>query len=452
MPVYLERVADWVSLLTLPYAGGGEADHYAAQGHPSLSNKIYKAKYRTPERETKIGLQCRIASPDPRLVWPRGRVYDRPRGAFLGVEMERIRGRQVTLADILTPKARAFHRIRLTLVERLLIGAEVADITHSVHQTPNFVIGDLNDGNWLIEITPDGHLAYPMSIHGIDCDSYQITARDPRTSRPRTFTADVAVEQFRAPEIQGINLRGVTRTGEEDNFALACILLTLIKGAHPFTALSTAPGARPQRLGEWIRNGWFPHAPARPLPTGWKPVDAGVPFASLPRHVRDLAIRTFRDGHQNHSARATAAEWRDALRLWAEALDRRALQQGNWFWSAFSTLDAYRALRPYIMAFSRKKATVIDWLSTSRPHHHFRAWLSRPEVRRKALAVAFILAGLIVVPFIRLPAFGPKVPHATTAVGPETRRLKSASPGDFDWQDAPREWRALGGTREEGTP
>ena len=399
----------WATLLP-PYAGGGESDHHAAQGHPSKSVKILHLKYRTPARETKIGLQCRIPSPDPRLVWPLGRVYDRPGGTFLGVNGA-LQGRQVTLADILTTKARAYHHIRLTLMERLWIGAEVADITHSVHQTPNVVIGDFNDRNWLIAISPDGRLPDQISVRGIDTDSYQLTARDPRTGRATTFTPDVGVDQFRAPEIQGIDLRGVTRTRVEDHFALASILLTPIKDAHPFTARSPAPGVRPQSLAEWIKKGWFPHAPASPLPAGWQAVDAGVPFASLPRRVRELATRTFRNGHQDHSARAGAAEWRDALTLWARALERGALQRGNWFSSAISTLDAYRALRPYMKVFRRKAAAAVEWLRSCRPHDHLRAWSSRPEIRRKALALALILAGLTVAPFIRLPQSNPEVPR-----------------------------------------
>jgi hypothetical protein len=279
-----------------------------------------------------------------------------------------------------------------------------------------------------------------------------MTARDPRTGKATTFTPDVGVHQFLAPELQGINLRGVTRTREQDYFALACILLALMKDAHPFTALSSTAGSRPQSLAEWIRNGWFPHAPASPLPRGWQPVDAGVPFASLPRCVRELATRTFQKGHGEHLARAGAAEWRAALAAWADALERLALQQRHWFTSAFSTLGLYRALRPYMRAARHKAAAVIEWLSTCRPHHHLRAWSSRPEVRRKALAVALIVAGLTVVPFIRLASSGPEAPRTSTAVGTETRRLKAASPGEFNWQDAPREWRELGGTREQGSP
>jgi hypothetical protein len=48
------------------------------------SIKVNKSNFRTPVRERKIGFPCRILSLDPRLVWPLGRVYDRPGGAFLG--------------------------------------------------------------------------------------------------------------------------------------------------------------------------------------------------------------------------------------------------------------------------------------------------------------------------------------------------------------------------------
>jgi hypothetical protein len=140
------------------------------------------------------------------------------------------------------------------------------------------------------------------------------------------------------------------------------------------------------------------------------------------------------------------------VKAWADAEERRALQRGNWFTSAFSTLDLYRALRPYLKASRREAAAAVEWLSSCRPHHHLRAWSSRPEVRRKALAAAIILAGLVVVPFIRLAASGTDLPRTSTAAGTETRRLRHSSPGDFNWQDAPREWRDLGDTREQGSP
>jgi hypothetical protein len=103
-------------------------------------------------------------------------------------------------------------------------------------------------------------------------------------------------------------------------------------------------------------------------------------------------------------------------------------------------------------AARRETATAVEWLLSCRPHDKLRAWLARTDVRLKALAVALILAGLTVVPFIRLAATTPEPPRTSTAVGTDGRRLRSASPGEFNWQDAPREWRELGDTREQGTP
>src|SRR5262249_44831207 len=159
-----------------------------------------------------------------------------------------------------------------------------------------------------------------------DCDSYQFTARDPRTGRAVTYTPGVGVSAYLAPELQGFqSLRGVVRTREQDCFALSCVIWMLIKEAHPFTARDTANSGRTLVLRECIPNGCFPHAPAKPLPTGWQAVDAGVPFALLPPRVRELATRTFRDGHSDHSARAGAGEWRDALTQWVDERERTRL-------------------------------------------------------------------------------------------------------------------------------
>jgi DNA-binding helix-hairpin-helix protein with protein kinase domain len=452
--VFFERTQEVIRLVTPPFAGGGESDGvYGVQDDQSRAVKIYKMNERTQERETKAGLQVRTPSPDRRLVWPRGRIYDRQGGNFIGIEMERLTGRQVTVQELLTALARKHAGISVPFTERLQLAAEHADITDNVHRGTSFVIGDFNPNNWLVEALPSGRLLSPLRLRGIDCDGYQFTARDPRTGRAVTFTPGVGVSEYLAQELQGFqSLRGVVRTREQDRFALACVIWMLIKDAHPFTARDTAASGRTLVLSEWITHGWFPHGPASPLPAGWQPVDAGVPFASLPTRVRELATLTFRDGHNDHTARASAAEWRDALTLWANALERAALLKSSWFRSAFSTLDAYRALRPQIGAFRRKTDNVVNRLLSWRPHDHLQAWASRPDVRRKALALALIFTGLTVVPFIRLPAFDTEVPRTSAAVGAERRRLRPASPGEFDWQDAPREWRELGDTDGQGSP
>ncbi|MFO0808985.1 MAG: hypothetical protein U0746_10205 [Gemmataceae bacterium] len=448
MQAFLERTGESVTLSPRPFAAGGEGDLREVQGEPARVVKIYHANFRTPGREMKLGLQCRLPSPDRRVVWPLGRVYDRPGGQFLGIEMKRVPGRRVTLDEILTAASRRHQKVSLTFVDRLRVVAELADIVLAIFRSPNLVIGDFNPGNWLVEIAPDGRLPQQIDVAAIDTDSYQFTARDPRTGRATTYTTDVGVAAYLAAELQGQNLRGVTRTREEDLFALACIVWTLVKAAHPFTAKNIARGRRPQSLGEWIKQGWFPHAPVSPLPAGWVPVDDGLPFHSLPAKIRELANRTFRDGHATPTARATADEWRDALTQWADAIERRALQ-GNWLTGTFTTTDTYRAIRPYLRSASRNIDAARAWLLACRPHEKLRAWAARPDVRRKAAGTAIILAGLTVVPFIRLRTSAPEVRHADTATHTDRPRLRPAAPGEFDWKDAPHEWRTLGESRGE---
>jgi hypothetical protein len=283
---------------------------------------------------------------------------------------------------------------------------------------------------------------------GIDSDSYQFTARDPRTGRAATFTSDVGVSEYLAPELQALpTRRGVVRTREQDRFALACVCWKLVKDAHPFTARHATGAAGPQQIADWIRTGRFPHAPAAPLPAGWRPVDEGVAFGSLPRRVRDLAVRTFKDGHRDPSARGTAAEWRDALAGWADAVERAALYRGNWFTAAFNTTATYRAAEPHLVAARHRLKAAAAWLRNARPHDRLRAWAARPGVRRRAAGLAIIIAGLTVVPFLRPTAPAPGVHHAGTADRTDRPRLKPVPPGTFDWGDAPPEWRGPGDRR-----
>ncbi len=450
MDVHLERTRETVTLVTPPFAGGGEADLHAVRGDTSRALKLYKPAMRTKERETKAGLQCRLPSPDRRLVWPLGRVYDRPSGQFLGIELERLAGRYLTVLALLTARARRHHGVYLSFAERLRLAAELADIVDAIHRTPTLVVGDLNPTNWLVLVLPAGRLVLPICLRGIDSDSYQYTARDPRTGRAVTYTPGVGVTEYLARELQGLpSLRGVARTPEQDRFALACLCWLFVKDAHPFTAHHPAGTAGPQSVAEWIRNGWFPHAPAAAPPAGWHAVDEGVPFRSLPPGVRDLVVRTFKDGHNDPSARGTAAQWRDVLADWADAVDRAAHYRGNWLTAAFRTTATYRALEPHVKRTRRAINAAVAWTRSLRPQDQVRAWAARPDLWRKAAGVALIAAGLTVVPSLRPTAPTPVARHRDAAAPAARPTLKPLPPGTFDWQDAPPEWRALGDSRGE---
>src|SRR5262249_54482282 len=94
------------------------------------------------------------------------------------------------------------------------------------------VVGDLNPNNAVV--SAEG------TVKLIDCDSIQVTIRD------RTYSCPVGVPLFTAPELQGKPLRGVIRTQEQDNFALAVLVFHLLfLGRHPFAGMYAGRGDMP---------------------------------------------------------------------------------------------------------------------------------------------------------------------------------------------------------------
>lgn len=155
------------------------------------------------------------------------------------------------------------------------------------------MIGDFNERNILVAETTQVSL--------VDCDSMQFTQNG------HTYLCEVGRPGYTAPELQGKNLRNVTRTQESDLFALAIhIYMLLLDGAHPFQAGDwQGRGERPGAV-ERIKNGYYSGGPASPV----KPMRTAPSPAILPQDLRELIERALGTGASDPSRRPKPHEWR----------------------------------------------------------------------------------------------------------------------------------------------
>ena len=121
---------------------------------------------------------------------------------------------------ILNPKTRLQHRPNHDFASLVRIAQNTASAVSTLHQA-GVVIGDMNGQNFLV--LRNG------TVRAIDCDSMQIGGS-------REWGSQVGVEEYTAPELQGLSLKNITRTKSHDNFGLAVLLFELlVLGRHPFS-------------------------------------------------------------------------------------------------------------------------------------------------------------------------------------------------------------------------
>ncbi|MBC7880821.1 MAG: protein kinase, partial [Anaerolineae bacterium] len=166
-----------------------------------------------------------------------------------------------------------------------------------------YVIGDLNESNVLVTKKAEVTL--------VDADSFQVIDGD------TVYRCRVGKSEFMPPELQGETLSEVTRTADQDNFALAILIFqTLMEGSHPFAAIYTGQG-EPPSLGERIAAGHFCYA-GHSVP--YRPSSLTTPFALLHPKLQELFIACLIDSQQNPQKRPTACQWCEALSLAEKSL------------------------------------------------------------------------------------------------------------------------------------
>ncbi|MGL4550396.1 MAG: hypothetical protein ACRC33_04350, partial [Gemmataceae bacterium] len=204
--------------------------------------------------------------------------------------------------------------VSFTRLEGLTAAQHLADLYMAAHLRLKALVGDGNESNFFVVRDPRGHLG----LIAIDLDEFGISFRDPVTGQFVTAKPERGKDPYLSPALQGVDLRTVDRTEDDDAFSLAALLFHLVTGVQAF-AVRTRPGAPPPGpVGMRIKRGLWPYAPKVLLPAGWVPAAVST-WAALPKDIQDLFVACFVDGHTTPAIRPRPATWLTALSKWVHA-------------------------------------------------------------------------------------------------------------------------------------
>lgn len=314
---------DFNRRLTLEAGGrsGGEGTVHDIVGMPDKIAKIYHDhKLTNAELTEKLGVMIANPPHDPMkahghmsLAWPESRLFEN--GRFAGYLMPKVTQAQEIL-EFYNPIIRSKKHPGVTWKNLHAIARNLAAALAAIH-TRDYVVGDLNEGNILVN---DQSL-----VTLIDTDSFQV--RDPLTGR--LFRCQVGKGEFTPAELQRVNLDKADRFAYHDLFGLGVLIFqVLMEGFHPFTGVDKAQAAQSGStvFQRNIGQGHFPYDPAG----AFVPPPAAPAFDNLDPDLRALFLRCFVDGHRTPADRPTAQEWHRGLQAAESALRPCPVKPQHW--------------------------------------------------------------------------------------------------------------------------
>jgi len=277
-----------------PLARGGEgAVHRISQAEGYLA-KLYT---QPPDDARVAKLRAMIAADSPALLeaaaWPVGLIFDSAADSarVLGFVMPEVVDHR-ELHQLFSPAERKLHFPTANWKMLALAASNLARVVSAIHQSGG-VIGDLNQNNVLVSAR--------ATVMLIDCDSFQF-----RRSDGQYWTSDVGKEEYLPPELQSASLRGLVRTPNHDNFALAALIFQLLfMGRHPFSGRHQRSSDFP--IGTAITEGAYFYG-RNASQKGLAPPPGVITPAVLPAEIASSFELAFLS-----TTRPTAREWADRL-------------------------------------------------------------------------------------------------------------------------------------------
>jgi serine/threonine protein kinase len=298
---------------------GGEGSVWSIVGRPEVA-KVYTARAATPEREQKLSLMLANPPHDDMffrmghvsIAWPTALLYQGP--GFSGFLMPRL-SESFKILDIYNPKVRRSKCPGFNwkyLVHTALNLSIAFDALHA----RNYIIGDINEGNILVN--------RQALVSLIDTDSFQV-----EDNTGQVYRCPVGKEEFTPPELHGIQFNQVNRLPQHDYFGLAVLIfLLLMEGNHPYTGVMKVDNPSPDPDNIYcLKSGKFPYTknPAcAPRPTAPR-------FEILPPEIRRLMLRSFVEGYTRPSVRPSPAEWVPALQKAEASLIHCRQDASHWY-------------------------------------------------------------------------------------------------------------------------
>lgn len=274
---------------------GGEGIVYALANQDEVAVKIYRNPIED-SRQRKIREMVQGCDDALRQIaaWPTDTVHNGGSGGSMcGFTMPSVTGHPVHTLYSTKDRKRDLPGRYWDFLVRTAQNLAAALSTVHAH---GHVIGDVNESLVLVE--GDG------TVKLVDCDSFQIEAA-------HLFTCDVGKPEFTPPELQGGSFRGLRRTSDQDNFALAILIFRLLMmGRHPYDGVMHA--GHDLTMTQRIQHFMYAYGPdARRQ--GIAPPPLGVAPAILPPPMTTLFERAFTRPVGSLTLRPTARDWHTAL-------------------------------------------------------------------------------------------------------------------------------------------
>lgn len=296
---------------------GGEGCVFQLVSQPGTVAKIFHDPV-PPEKEAKLVYMTGFVKNgvSSMSAWPKGLLRDR-RHALLGFTMPMVSGHEIH--EFYNPKERLIRFPSLEWNHLVRIARNCSAAFDEVHKM-SAVIGDVNEGNILVR--------EDAKVYLIDCDSYQISAN------AKTWTCDVGVPMWTAPELQNKNFRGLPRTTNSDLFSLALLIFRLLfMGRHPFAGipLTTGEFLIEKAIAEF-RFAFTKDSRALAI----KPPPNCFPVSEFPQPLLGMFDRAFLRGSDLIGARPSARDWAVALDALESKLTRCSNDKSHVFPNSFS--------------------------------------------------------------------------------------------------------------------
>ena len=277
---------------------GGEGEIYSILNDRSLVAKIYKEKI-SIKKEYKLRQMLKISTKqiDRYTAWPIDLLYDPHNKSLCGIIMKNI-SRYVALHEVYNIRYRLENIPHYSWEDLIKISINIASAFREIHQAGH-IIGDVNENLVLVNTNNN-------QVKLVDCDSFQIY------SNKTLYPCDVVTENFTPPELQGVNIKNVTRTTNHDNFGLAVLIFhLLIMGRHPYTGIF--PNNISNQINSNIKKFLYPYAEnSYSLEKNITPPPNTItPKILLPVVIQELFLRAFSE--QNKTTRPTVNEWIEKL-------------------------------------------------------------------------------------------------------------------------------------------
>jgi DNA-binding helix-hairpin-helix protein with protein kinase domain len=291
---------------------GGEGCVYEVSSDQELVAKIF---HKPADLDKRAKLIHMISLTTPGLTsfaaWPKSLLLDRHQ-SVLGFLMPKAIGVEIHEVFSRTQRSTAFPGKEWNFSVRVARNCSAA--FDEIHNADG-AIGDVNEGNLLV--------AQNGTVSLIDCDSYQMTANG------RTWTCDVGVPIWTAPELQGKTFRGLRRTANTDLFSLALLIFKILfMGRHPFAGVPlTATETTLEQCIKEFRFAFTGNSQALHI----KPPPGAFPFERLPQTFRETFDRAFLRGSERPDARPSAKEWVKTLDSFESSLQRCKLTTSHLF-------------------------------------------------------------------------------------------------------------------------